>query len=66
MNGWLRVGDDLEQHVIPVEDLIDHEEDQGCICGPSVQMVKRSDGSAAWLYSHHSLDGRELLEAEHD
>jgi hypothetical protein len=65
MSGWLRTGDDLEQHVIPVDDLIDHEDDQGCICGPAMALVKRPDGSACWLYKHPSLDRRELQETEH-
>jgi len=50
-------------HVIPVNDLIEHDTDGGdCVCGPDTEPVERDDGSIAWLVSHHSLDGRELEE----
>lgn len=41
-------------------DLIAHEIDENCVCGPTPEAVKRDDGSVGWLYVHHSLDGREL------
>ena len=50
-------------HVEPVNDLIAHE-DNDCVCGPTVEPVPRDDGSIGWLYTHHSLDGRELKETE--
>lgn len=49
-------------HVIPVNDLIEHQVDENCPCGPAADPVKRDDGSVGWLYVHHSLDGRELDE----
>lgn len=51
-------------HVIPINDLIEHEEndDGDCPCGPEVQPVEREDGSIAWLYTHNALDGRDLEE----
>ncbi|MEU8101746.1 hypothetical protein [Streptomyces rubiginosohelvolus] len=53
-------------HVYPVEDLIEHnvEEGDGCVCGPRTTPVKRDDGSMAWVVTHHSLDGRELTEGD--
>lgn len=45
-------------HVLPVDDLIDHV-DEDCPCGPTVDPVKRDDGSYGWVIVHHSLDGRE-------
>lgn len=50
-------------HVIPVGDLIAHDEvGDGCVCGPRVTPVQRADGGYGWLYVHHSLDGREHTE----
>lgn len=49
-------------HVIPVNDLVDHEADDDCICGPAADPVKRGDGSIGWVMLHHSLDGREYRE----
>lgn len=53
-------------HVYPVEDLIEHDVENGdaCVCGPRTGPVKRDDGSIAWIVTHHSLDGRELAEGE--
>lgn len=53
-------------HVYPVEDLIEHNAEEGgaCICGPRTTPVKRDDGSMAWVVTHHSLDGRELTEED--
>ena len=53
-----------ESHVIPTADLIEHQADQDCTCGPRSEMVPRADGSIGWLYVHHSLDGREKDEAQ--
>lgn len=50
-------------HVIPVNDLIEHETSgDGCACGPTAEPVFRDDGSNGWLITHHSLDGREASE----
>lgn len=40
-------------------DLIDHDTDGDCICGPTTEPVVRGDGSIVWLVVHHSLDRRE-------
>ncbi|WP_163275331.1 hypothetical protein [Cellulomonas iranensis] len=46
-------------HVIPVDDLIEHEEaGDGCPCGPHVEFV-----SGGQVVVHHSLDGRERTES---
>lgn len=50
-------------HVVPINDLIDHDLINDCLCGPAIQPVKREDGSVGWLTVHHSLDGREQHEA---
>jgi hypothetical protein len=50
-------------HVLPVDDLIDHEDEgDNCPCGPDIEPVFAEDGSCGWLITHHSLDGRELNE----
>ena len=48
--------------VVPVNDLIAHEDDETCPCGPELAPVEREDGSIGWVLSHHSLDGREANE----
>ncbi len=50
----------LPVHVVPINDLIDHDTDGGdCLCGPETIPVERDDGSFGWVISHQSLDGRE-------
>jgi hypothetical protein len=60
-SGWVGVecGDDY--HVVPLDDLVGHEQD-GCVCGPTLEAVPRDDGSMGWMYTHHSLDRRERYE----
>jgi hypothetical protein len=50
---------DKDVHVLPVNDLREHEESRDCWCEPRVEAD--SDWTAA-LIVHHSLDGRELVE----
>lgn len=50
-------------HVIPLNDLIDHDTSgEPCVCGPRTEAVMRDDGSNGWIVVHHSLDGREANE----
>ncbi len=51
-------------HVVPVNDLIDHEDADDCPCGPAMIPVERDDGSIGWVVSHFSLDGRERFESQ--
>lgn len=44
-------------HVVPVDDLIRHHMEPKCVCGPWVEKVPGNP--AGWLFTHHSLDGRE-------
>lgn len=46
-------------HILPINDLIEHDENSECVCGPSSEPVKREDGSVGWVISHNSLDNRE-------
>lgn len=54
----------MSTHVVPVNDLIEHETTDRCLCGPATEPVKREDGSIGWLHVHHSLDGREASESD--
>lgn len=61
---WLLVEIDerSEVHVIPANDLIRHQVDEDCTCGPAVEAIAGDSGSMGFMYSHASLDGRELRE----
>ena len=54
--------DITEAHVLPVDDLVEHDSSENCICGPDCEPVEKTDGSFAYFYRHHSLDGREAQE----
>jgi len=56
--------DITEAHVVPTDDLIAHVSDAECICGPDCEPVEKADGSFAYFYRHHSLDGREMHEGQ--
>jgi len=46
-----------EWHVMPVNDQVDHSDDDECVCGPTPEFL-----SGGVIYKHHSLDGREANE----
>jgi hypothetical protein len=48
----------MSVHVAPVADLVEHQLDSECCCGPELEVA---EGSAD-LWIHHSLDGREARE----
>lgn len=51
-------GDDLiRMHILPRDDLIEHEESEDCVCGPDVEF---REGGA--IIAHHALDRREQHE----
>lgn len=52
----------LVQHVMPVGDIVEHEPDELCICGPTGSERTLVLGRLKWLFVHHSLDGREQTE----
>lgn len=54
--------DITEAHIVPVDDLVEHVSEADCICGPDCEPIERSDGTFAYVYRHHSLDGREAHE----
>lgn len=45
-------------HVLPVDDLIEHVMDQGCVCGPSTETVVSDNGEIGWVIAHPALDAR--------
>lgn len=53
-------------HVSPLNDLIEHDTSGSgeCVCVPQVEPVGRENGSVGWQVIHHSLDGRELSDAD--
>lgn len=44
-------------HVIPLDDLKEHDDNAGCWCGPEVE--EEDEGR---VIVHHSMDGREAFE----
>jgi hypothetical protein len=50
----LEVGEGV--HVLPVNDLVEHELSEDCVCGPWVELLSEEDLP---LVVHHALDGRE-------
>lgn len=42
-------------HILPINDLIEHEEKSTCNCEPCVEIVENGD----LLVVHNALDGRE-------
>lgn len=46
-------------HVVPTNDLIDHDTIDDCVCGPREELVE-----GRWVVVHHSLDGREKREGD--
>jgi len=49
-------------HVIPIGDIIVHEDGDECVCGPTADTVFGWDGTCSWVMVHHSLDAREVAE----
>lgn len=60
---YLELLDNNSWHVYPVDDIVDHDTvGDKCVCGPTLRCEFNEDMSVAWIYVHHSLDGRELKE----
>lgn len=49
-------------HVCPDQDVVAHDLDEDCVCGPRAEPVPGIDGFIGWMHVHHSLDGREAHE----
>lgn len=48
-----------DYHVVPVDDLLEHEIEEDCACLPETKPVERDDGSLGWVVVHNAWDGRE-------
>lgn len=57
-------------HVMPVDDIVEHEISDECVCGPEIEFVgyEKTTGETGngWLVVHGALDGREHTEPDHD
>jgi hypothetical protein len=49
-----------ELHDVPDDDVIAHDRNDGCVCGPLLRLVRHPSGAVKWAYVHPSLDGREV------
>lgn len=49
-------------HVVPRADLVPHQLDDDCVCGPRFELVVNEGGPDGHMHVHHSLDGREAFE----
>lgn len=54
--------DPIELHVVPVNDLLEHNSDPYCLCCPRVT-DETADGK---VYIHNSYDAREFIEEDSD
>lgn len=63
MSWSVRTRDDGDHvDILPLLDLVVHEEDDDCVCGVTQQPCGRPDGTIGWMRVHHSADGREARE----
>jgi len=50
-------------HLLPIDDLREHQESEQCWCQPQVQVFRKTGlVRQARLITHNALDGRELVE----
>lgn len=59
MSNWITHPKTYGATVIPLNDLIGHEDNGTCICGPTWKPIHIPGGPAQRMLVHHSLDGRE-------
>lgn len=51
--------EDRKLHVYPLGDLVEHDLDEDCVCGPHLEITQAPVGGDWHQYSHAALDGRE-------
>jgi hypothetical protein len=56
------VTDSNAVHVMPRADWVEHQSNDTCPCGPTLEHVPATMVASGWLYLHHALDGREKVE----
>lgn len=42
-------------HVMPVDDEIEHEATEDCVCFPEARLVQLPSGGDGWILTHHAL-----------
>lgn len=42
-------------HRIPAGDVIIHEHNEDCPCGPTARLTQRPGRTDLWIYDHHAL-----------
>lgn len=58
VGGWYVVSTESDEvHVLPKNDIVEHTQDDECICGPKTTYLDKGK-----LITHASLDGREIEE----
>lgn len=63
---WLVQQTDVDAaHVVPLDDVIVHDFDANCPCGPTPKSVPSAVDPSGVLVIHHSLDGGEQQEADY-
>lgn len=50
-------------HVIPEDDIIEHEAHYKCVCRPKWKAVWCEEHGVEWVFVHNAIDGREREEA---
>lgn len=58
-----RIKSEVEVHVVPIDDIIDHDCDDRCICGPTEELCVENGQYEGSVIMHPSLDGREVAHA---
>jgi hypothetical protein len=49
-------------HVMPTDDIVDHEASDDCVCGPEFELREGPAGQDMWIAVHWSADARERQE----
>jgi len=42
-------------HIVPEDDLVQHDLNRDCVCGPTIERFLRADGTVGGLALHHAL-----------
>lgn len=60
-NRWVLIHRPGELHIVPIGDGMDHDTHAGgCVCGPFAICEHHDWEDDSWLYTHASLDSREV------
>lgn len=53
-------------HVVPLNDLVEHVDDQECLCQPKLHTEYENYTVVGYIWVHNSWDGRELWEKQEE